>query len=84
MKHRYKQIIRIQRCMMDSVEHIVTVRRINGWYHCRIFVDGVLNQEAKCEYKLDIGYTCRSMLRMEDKSGNISAFAHAARHRNYG
>jgi hypothetical protein len=78
---RYKQLVRIQRCIVGDVEHEVTVRNINGNYHCRVFVNGELNQEAVCYNKRDIGYTCRNLLRWEDKCGNISEFASAARER---
>ena len=78
---RYRQLVRIQHCILGEVEHSVTVRNINGRYHCRVFVNGELNQEAMCSSKRDIGYTCRSLLRWEDKCGNISKFASAARKR---
>ena len=78
---RYKQLFRIREVLMDEVEHEVTVRNINGNYHCRVLLNGVVNQEAVCYSKRDIGYTCRSLLRWEDKCGNISKFANAARKR---
>ena len=79
---RYTQLIPIQRCIVGGCTHEVTVRCINGRYHVRVFLDGALNQEAVCESKLDIGWTCRSLLRWEDKCGNISDFAHSARERH--
>lgn len=79
---RYTQIVTMKRCLVGKCEHEVTVRNINGRYHVRVFLDGVLNQEAVCESKLDIGYTARSLLRWEDKCGNISDFAHSARERH--
>ena len=78
---RYKQTLRIQRCILGEVELEVTVKNINGKYHCRVFTKGELNQEAVCYSKLNIGYTCRSLLRWEDKCGNFSEFAGAARKR---
>lgn len=78
---RYVQVLQMQNLLLGVVEHEVTVRNINGVYHCRVFTNGVLNQEAKCFSKRDIGYTCRSLLRWEDKCGNISRFASAARRR---
>lgn len=78
---RYTQIVRIQRCIVGECQHEVTVRNINGRYHIRVLLDGALNQEAVCNSKLDIGYTARSLLRWEDKCGNISAFASSARAR---
>ena len=79
--NRYKNLFRIKRLLLGKVEHEITVRNINGEYHCRVFTNGVLNQEAVCYNKRDIGYTCRTLLRWEDKCGNISEFASAARKR---
>jgi hypothetical protein len=81
MNDRYTQLIRMQRLMVGSCEHDVTVRCINGRYHVRVLVNGAVNQEAVCNSKLDIGWTARSLLRWEDKCGNISQFAAAARER---
>ena len=78
---RYKQLLRIQRCILGEVDHEVTVRNINGNYHCRVYTNGELNQEAVCLNKRDINHTCRSLLRWEDKCGNFSEFATAARAR---
>ena len=33
---RYKQLLRIQRCILGEVDHEVTVRNIDGNYHCRV------------------------------------------------
>ena len=82
MKDRYTQLIPMQRCIVGECQHEVTVRCINGRYHVRILLDGVVNQEAVCESKLDIGWTARSLLRWEDKCGNISDFARSARERH--
>lgn len=79
---RYEQLIRIQRCLVGVCEHEVTVKNINGNYHVRILLDGVVNQEAVCYSKRDIGYTAKSLLRWEDKCGNISQFASSARERH--
>ena len=78
---RYKNLFRIKRLLLGAVEHEVTVRNINGNYHCRVLVNGEVNQEAVCYIKGDIGHTCRNLLRWEDKCGNISKFASAARER---
>jgi hypothetical protein len=80
---RYKQTVRLKRCLVGDARHEVTVRRINNKYHCRVLLDGEINQEAVCANPADIGYTCRSLLRMEDKCGNHSEFAKAARARMY-
>lgn len=82
MTDKYTQIVQIQRCLVGECEHEVTVRNINGRYHVRILLNGAVNQEAVCESKLNIGYTCRSLLRWEDKCGNISQFASSARERH--
>lgn len=81
MKYTYKTILCIQRVLLGEVTHEVSVRRINSNYHCRVFTNGVLNQEAVCLTKNHIGYTCRSLLRTEDKCGNISQYADRARFR---
>ena len=78
---RYKNLFRMKRLLLGEVEHEVTVRNINGNYHCRVLVNGEVNQEAVCCSKSDIGYTCRNLLRWEDKCGNWSKFASAARER---
>ena len=82
MKDRYTQLIQIQRCLVGDCEHEVTVRNINGRFHVRVFLNGVVNQEAVCENRSDIGWTARSLLRWEDKCGNISQFAGSARERH--
>ena len=82
MTDRYTQLIRMQHAIVGECEHEVTVRCINGRYHVRILLNGAVNQEAVCNSKLDIGWTARSLLRWEDKCGNISQFAAAARERH--
>ena len=62
MKDRYTQLIQIQRCLVGECEHEVTVRNINGRFHVRVFLNGVVNQEAVCASKADIGWTARSLL----------------------
>jgi hypothetical protein len=79
---RYTQIVRIQRCLVGECQHEVKVRCINGRYHVRVLVNGTVNQEAVAHSKEDIGFTARSLLRWEDKCGNISQFASAARERH--
>ena len=79
---RYTQIVRIQRCLVGECEHEVTVRCINGQYHVRVLLNGAVNQEAIARGKADIGFTARSLLRWEDKCGNISQFASSARERH--
>ena len=82
MPYPYKIIIRIRRMLLGEVEHDVKVTAMGSKkFHCRIYVNDELNQEAVCFNRSDIGVTCRNMLRMEDKCGNISAFASAARER---
>ena len=82
MTDKYTQIVKMQRCLVGPCEHEVTVRNINGRYHVRVLLNGDVNQEAVCESKLNIGFTARSMLRWEDKCGNISQFASSARERH--
>lgn len=79
---RYIQLVRMKRVLVGECQHEVTVCRINGKYHVRVLLDGEVNQEAVCDAKIDIGYTARSLLRWEDKCGNISKFARSARERH--
>lgn len=79
---RYVQIHRMRRVMVGWCQHEVTVRRISAGWNVRVFVNGELNQEARCHRREDIGYTARSLLRWEDKCGNISQYAMSARRRH--
>ena len=79
---RYQQIHRIRRVLVGLCQHEVTVRRIGDGWNVRVFLDGELNQEARCPRREDIGYTARSLLRWEDKCGNISQYARSARERH--
>jgi hypothetical protein len=80
---KYKQVLPIQRMYFDNVTHEVKVNRIGNVYHCQVFTNGVLNQEAIANDRSEIGYVCKNLLRWEDKCGNISAFASSARKRLY-
>lgn len=72
----------LQRLLLGPVHHEVKVTRIPGHgYGVRIFTNGVLNQEDLAPTRSDIGRVARSMLRMEDKCGNISDYASRARFR---
>jgi hypothetical protein len=75
------QVLPIQRCLLGSVNHSTKVTRLNNNYHCRVFVDNILNQEYYCTNKSMIGSTIREMLRWEDKCGNISKLASSSRER---
>ncbi len=70
-----------QKVAIGACTHEVTVRRIGKWWHCRVFTNGQLNQECKVNQRSHIGAACRDLLRWEDKCGNISDYASAARHR---
>jgi hypothetical protein len=78
-KSKYQTIISIKQALLGEVKHTITVRKIGGKYHCRVFTNNTLNQEAICYSKRDIAFTCRNLLCTEDKCGNISEFATAAR-----
>lgn len=82
MNNRYLQLIRLQQSLVGKCEHEVTVRCIAGNFYVRVFLNGKLNQEAVCYNRSDIGWTARSLLRWEDKCGNISKFASSARERH--
>lgn len=79
---KYRQLIRVKRMMKGSCEHEVRVTCINGRYHVRVLTDGEVNQEAVCQTRAEIGFTARSLLRWEDKCGNISELATSARARH--
>jgi len=76
---KYRQLLKIQRTLLGQCEHEIRVTTIKGRFHCRIFANDVLTQEAVCYFSKDILSTCRDMLRSEIKFGNISDFAAAAR-----
>ena len=76
-----KAIVKMQRCLMGDVEHEVRVTRMQDGYGVRVFTNGELNQEMRVDSRNEIGKAARDMLRWEDKCGNISAFASAARKR---
>ncbi len=56
--------------------------RLGRGYGCRVYQDGVLILEGRCESRHLIGATFRDLLRTIDKCGNGDAFTHAARFRN--
>jgi len=70
------------RTLMGDVVHEVKVTRIKGrGWAVRVYTNGVVNQEQMATTQAEIALVARQMLRMEDKCGNISKFASAARHR---
>ena len=75
-------VMSMRRTMLGNVEHEVRVTRMQDGYGVRVFTNGVLNQEMLAEDRSEIGAAARDMLRWEDKCGNISEFASAARERN--
>jgi hypothetical protein len=77
----YQTVLPLQRCYFGEVTHEVKVTRIGNVYHCRVFTNGELNQEAIAQNRSEISYVCKSLLRWEDKCGNISKFASSARER---
>lgn len=77
----YKTVLPPQKVCLGEVTHEVKVTRIGDVYHCRVFTNGELNQEAIAEDQSQIGYVCKDLLRWEDKCGNISAYATSARSR---
>ena len=68
--------------LQGFVEHSVKVTYLGkGLYGCRVYVNGELNGEEVVYGREAIGPACRSLLRMEDKCGNLSNFADRARFR---
>ena len=76
-------VVRMQKVLMDNCVHEVKVTRIGHGWNVRVFLNGEVNQETRVFDRSEIGKAARSMLRMEDKCGNISAFADAARTRGF-
>lgn len=75
---------RMQRCIVGECEHevVVTYLKNKGW-GVRILLNGEVNQGTIVADRSMIGVAARSMLRMEDKCGNISDLAQAARTRGF-
>lgn len=81
-KKSYPNTIPMQSMLNGLVIHSIKVTYLgNNWYGCRCYLNGELNQEIQVEGKENIRAACRSMLRMEDKCGNISNYAGASRMR---
>ena len=81
--YKNKPIVRFQRCYFREVDHEVRVTRINNGWNVRVFTEGQVNQEIRVFDRIDIGKAAREMLRWEDKCGNFSKLASAARERGY-
>lgn len=75
-------ILTLQQVLQGECEHTVKVTRIGDGYNIRVFTNGKLNQESRVYDRRWIGVEAKSMLRMEDKCGNISKYADSARFRN--
>jgi phage-related protein len=80
--YKRRTVLTLQRMLQGSCEHRVQVTRIGDGYNIRVFTNDTLNQEARVYDRQHIGTEAKSMLRMEDKCGNISKYADAARFRN--
>lgn len=74
-------IVPFQKACLSRVQHEVTVTKIGNGWNCRVFVNGAVNQEVRVFKREHVSPTCADMLRTEDKCGNISAYATAARER---
>ena len=82
-KTNIKRVIRQKAALIGDVKHSIRVTRIGNWWHCRVFVDDIVNQEVKVADRGLIGKVFKEMLRDEDKSGNVSELAESARKRSY-
>ena len=72
----------MKKLLQGPVTHKVKVTHLKGkGYGVRVLVDGKVNQQELAPSKADIGRVARSMLRMEDKCGNLSHYADRARFR---
>ena len=78
-----KRILTMQRCMVGDCIHEIKCTRLGIGWNIRVLLDGVINQEVRVFHRTEIAKAARDMLRMEDKCGNISKFASAARTRGY-
>lgn len=71
----------LKKVLQGCVEHDVKVTFLGKGYGIRIMLNGEINQESFVKHKDEIGKEIQSMLRMEDKCGNISNMAHRSRMR---
>lgn len=62
-----------------NVTHEIKVTRLGKGWGVRCFTNGQLNQEIQVQFPQDIGVASNEMLRNEDKCGNHSNMATAAR-----
>ena len=71
----------IRQQLLGHCTHDVKVTRIGDGWNVRCFTNSILNQEIRVYCKEDIGRAAREMLRWEDKCGNWTDQAAAARKR---
>jgi hypothetical protein len=62
-----------------KVTHEIKTTKIAKGWNVRCFTNGQLNQEIQVKFPQDIGVASNEMLRNEDKCGNHSDMATAAR-----
>ena len=65
-----------------EMEPEIKVTKIADRWFARMTVAGEVRDEMACEFRCDIGWICREMLRWHQKLGGSSAFAAAARKRH--
>lgn len=80
--YKRRTVLSMQRMLQGACEHKVVVTRIGDGYNIRVYMNDTLNQESRVYDRMDIQREAKSMLRMEDKCGNISKYADSARFRN--
>jgi hypothetical protein len=78
-----ERILTMQRCIVGDCIHEITCTNIGTGWNIRVLLNGEVNQEVRVYSRFEIAKAAREMLRMEDKCGNISKFASAARTRGY-
>lgn len=81
--YKSRTILPLQNMLLCECEHSVKVTRIGDGWNIRVFTNQKLNQEARVYDRMDIRKEIHSMLRMEDKCGNISQMASRSRDRYY-
>lgn len=80
--YKRRTVLTMQRTLQGECEHKVKVTRIGDGYNIRVYMNDQVNQESRVYDRQHTGAEAKSMLRMEDKCGNISKYADAARFRN--
>lgn len=66
---------------MTDAKTDIQVTRVNGRWHCRLTANGKFIDEMACQYRTDVGYCCRTMMRWYDKTSGGNKHSNAVRNR---